>query len=87
MATTVRALNYWERRGFINARGVLYHSPRIDPGVRYPPYSEHQRKRSNLGCDEASMPTVTADSVTARSVVVVGGGNSGVGFGVTYTSH
>jgi hypothetical protein len=23
-----------------------YHSPRIDPGVRYPPYSEHQRERA-----------------------------------------
>jgi acyl-CoA reductase-like NAD-dependent aldehyde dehydrogenase len=31
---------------FTNARGVLYHSPRIDPGVRYPPYSEHQFERS-----------------------------------------
>jgi hypothetical protein len=24
----------------------LYRSPRIDPGVRYPPYSEHQRERA-----------------------------------------
>ena len=31
---------------FTNARGVLYHSPRIDPGVRYPPYSEHRRERA-----------------------------------------
>jgi aldehyde dehydrogenase (NAD+) len=31
---------------FTNARGVLYHSPKIDPGVRYPPYSEHQRERA-----------------------------------------
>jgi acyl-CoA reductase-like NAD-dependent aldehyde dehydrogenase len=31
---------------FTNARGVLYHSPRIDPGVRYPPYSEHKRERA-----------------------------------------
>jgi hypothetical protein len=29
-----------------NARGVFSHSPRIDPGVRYPPYSEHQRERT-----------------------------------------
>jgi hypothetical protein len=27
-------------------RGVLCHSPRIDPGVRYPPYSEHRRERA-----------------------------------------
>ena len=30
---------------FTNARGVLYHSARIDPGVRYPPYSQHTRER------------------------------------------
>ena len=30
---------------FTNARGVLYHSPRIDPGVKYPPYAEHTRER------------------------------------------
>lgn len=30
---------------FTNARGVRYHSPRIDPGVRYRPYAEHQRER------------------------------------------
>jgi len=30
---------------FTNARGVLYHSPRIDPGVKYPPYATlvHER--------------------------------------------
>ena len=26
---------------FTNVRGVLYHSPRIDPGVRYPSYTAH----------------------------------------------
>jgi aldehyde dehydrogenase (NAD+) len=31
---------------FTNVRGVLYHSPRIDPGVRYPPYSEHKLERA-----------------------------------------
>ena len=36
----------WGFEAFTNARGVLYHSPRIDPGVRYPPYSEHQRERA-----------------------------------------
>jgi len=30
---------------FTNARGVLYHSARIDPGVRYPPYSQHTFER------------------------------------------
>jgi hypothetical protein len=30
---------------FTNARGVLYHSTRIDPGVRYPPYSQHTFER------------------------------------------
>ena len=30
---------------FTNERGVLYHSPRIDPGVKYPPYAEHTRER------------------------------------------
>src|SRR5215467_1924058 len=36
----------WGFEAFTNARGVLYHSPRIDPGVRYPPYSEHRRERA-----------------------------------------
>jgi aldehyde dehydrogenase (NAD+) len=36
----------WGFEAFTNARGVLYHSPRIDPGLRYPPYSEHQRERA-----------------------------------------
>jgi len=30
---------------FTNARGVLYHSSMIDPGVRYPPYSQHTLER------------------------------------------
>jgi hypothetical protein len=25
--------------------GVLYHSPQIDPGVKYPRYTEHDRER------------------------------------------
>jgi acyl-CoA reductase-like NAD-dependent aldehyde dehydrogenase len=36
----------WGFEAFTNARGVLYHSSKIDPGVRYPPYSEHQRERA-----------------------------------------
>ena len=35
----------WGFEAFTNARGVLYHSPLIDPGVKYPPYSEHTRER------------------------------------------
>jgi acyl-CoA reductase-like NAD-dependent aldehyde dehydrogenase len=36
---------YWGYEAFTNARGVLYHSARVDPGVRYPPYNEHVRER------------------------------------------
>ena len=36
----------WGFRAYTNSRGVLYHSTRVDLGVRYPPYSEHQRLRS-----------------------------------------
>jgi aldehyde dehydrogenase (NAD+) len=36
----------WGYEAFTNARGVLYHSARIDPGVKYPPYSEHVRERA-----------------------------------------
>jgi hypothetical protein len=35
----------WGFRVYTNARGVLYHSTRLDPGVRCPPYSEHERLR------------------------------------------
>jgi aldehyde dehydrogenase (NAD+) len=36
---------HWGFEAFTNARGVLYHSALIDPGVKYPPYSEHQLER------------------------------------------
>jgi aldehyde dehydrogenase (NAD+) len=36
---------HWGFEAFTNARGVLYHSARIDPGVKYPPYTEHVRER------------------------------------------
>ncbi len=32
----------WGFRTYTNARGVLYHSTRIDLGVRYPPYDHNQ---------------------------------------------
>jgi hypothetical protein len=35
----------WGYEAFTNARGVLYHSARIDPGVKYPPYTEHIAER------------------------------------------
>ena len=31
----------WGFEAFTNARGVMYHSTRIDPGVRYPPYTQN----------------------------------------------
>jgi aldehyde dehydrogenase (NAD+) len=39
----------WGFEAFTNARGVFYHSPKTDPGVRYPPYSEHTRERTVEG--------------------------------------
>jgi aldehyde dehydrogenase (NAD+) len=38
----------WGFRAYTNARGVLYHSTMLDPGVRYPPYSENERLRGLL---------------------------------------
>jgi aldehyde dehydrogenase (NAD+) len=35
----------WGFEAFTNARGVLYHSAGIDPGVRYPPYAQHTLER------------------------------------------
>jgi aldehyde dehydrogenase (NAD+) len=37
---------HWGFEAFTNARGVLYHSARIDPGVKYPPYTEHTHART-----------------------------------------
>ena len=39
----------WGFEAFTNARGVLYHSASIDPGVRYPPYSTHTFERKIEG--------------------------------------
>ena len=39
----------WGFREFVNPRGVLDHSTMLDPGVRYPPYSENQTVRALLG--------------------------------------
>ena len=36
---------HWGFQSFTNARGVLYHGPQLDPGVKYPPYSEHKFQR------------------------------------------
>ncbi len=35
----------WGFEAFTNARGVMYHSTMIDPGVRYPPYAQHTFER------------------------------------------
>jgi hypothetical protein len=35
----------WGFEAFTNARGVLYHSAMIDPGVRDPPYTHHTFER------------------------------------------
>ena len=35
----------WGFRAYTNPRGVLRHTARIDPAVRYPPYDRHQRLR------------------------------------------
>jgi acyl-CoA reductase-like NAD-dependent aldehyde dehydrogenase len=32
----------WGFEAFTNTRGVLYHSPRVDPELRYPPYANHR---------------------------------------------
>ncbi|AXF05007.1 hypothetical protein [Paraburkholderia hospita] len=31
---------------FTNARGVMHHSTRVDPGMRYPPYTKHGFERA-----------------------------------------
>ncbi len=36
---------HWGFEAFTNARGVLYHSAKVDPGVRYPPYSDNRLQR------------------------------------------
>ena len=36
----------WGFEAFTNARGVLYHSAKLDPGVRYPPYTKHTLQRA-----------------------------------------
>jgi acyl-CoA reductase-like NAD-dependent aldehyde dehydrogenase len=35
----------WGFDAFTNVRGVLHHSTKFDPGVRYPPYAEHGFER------------------------------------------
>ena len=35
----------WGFRTYTNARGVLYHGPRIDPDLRYPLYSSPKALR------------------------------------------
>jgi hypothetical protein len=35
----------WGFEAFTNARGAMYHSSAIDPGVRYPPFAKHTFER------------------------------------------
>ena len=35
----------WGFEAFTNTRGVMYHSAKNDPGLRYPPYSQHTSER------------------------------------------
>jgi aldehyde dehydrogenase (NAD+) len=35
-------------RAYTNARGVLYHSTKFDPALRYPPYGKHKKLRGFL---------------------------------------
>ena len=39
----------WGFEALINARSVMYHSAKIDPGVRYPPCSQHTFERKIKG--------------------------------------
>jgi aldehyde dehydrogenase (NAD+) len=36
----------WGFEAFTNARSVLDHSPKIDSGVKYPPYTEHRAEHA-----------------------------------------
>jgi aldehyde dehydrogenase (NAD+) len=38
----------WGFRAYTNARGVLYHGTRIDPDLRYPPYSSQKALRERV---------------------------------------
>ena len=35
----------WGFEAFTNMRGAMYHSAKNDPGLRYPPYSQHTSER------------------------------------------
>lgn len=38
----------WGFRAYTNARGVLYHGTRVDPDLRYPPYSSQKALRKRV---------------------------------------
>jgi hypothetical protein len=42
-------LDHQTALAFTNARGVLYHGAKLDPGVKYPPNSEHERAHGLIG--------------------------------------
>jgi hypothetical protein len=45
IAKVVAQHGEWGFRTYTNARGVLYHDTRIDPDLRYPPYSSEKTSR------------------------------------------
>ncbi len=44
----------WGFRTYTNARGVLYHGARVDPDLRYPPYSSQQPLREAVASSSVS---------------------------------
>jgi aldehyde dehydrogenase (NAD+) len=44
----------WGFRSYTNARGVLYHGTRMDPDLRYPPYSSPQPVREGVASSSVS---------------------------------
>jgi aldehyde dehydrogenase (NAD+) len=44
----------WGFRTYTNARGVLYHGTRVDPDLRYPPYSSQQPLREAVASSSVS---------------------------------
>jgi aldehyde dehydrogenase (NAD+) len=44
----------WGFRTYTNARGVLYHGTRVDPDLRYPPYSSQQPLREAVDSSPVS---------------------------------
>jgi aldehyde dehydrogenase (NAD+) len=52
----------WGFRAYTNARGVLNHSTKMDPDVRYPPYS-----RKKLPSESAVSASISSDLLSRRA--------------------